>query len=349
MIAALDSTFLDTDATDALISAPVEPQLPKGVDFLWLELTGKCNLQCIHCYAESGPQLRAVNETMAFEDWERVLLDAFSLGCREVQFIGGEPTIYPHLVGLIAAAHSIGYSFIEVFTNGTNFSPRLKEALKEFNVSLAFSVYSLKQEIHEAVTLRPGSLNKTLDNIRWTVAADLPVRAGIIDVDINSHTVEDTRSFLKQLGINSVSVDRLRGIGRGALSKKSQASQTDELCGECWKGKLCVTPSGEAFPCVFSRFCSVGNVREGLTSILNSNELLSFRSTMMSRVHPQEAQCYPNRTCSPATSCQPEYCNPNYDICNPKCSPHTCNPNCNPSHGGGNCEPTCKPSYRPFG
>jgi len=353
MIAALDVLPSDTDTTDARIFRPNEPQpqpeLPKGIDFLWLELTGKCNLQCIHCYAESGPHLSTANETMTFEDWKRVLVDAFSLGCRNVQLIGGEPTIYPHLVELIAVARSIGYAFIEVFTNGTRFSQRLKEALKDFNVALAFSVYSLRQDIHEAVTLRPGSLDKTIDSIRWTVAAQLPVRVGIIDTQINSDTIEDTRSFLKELGVGSVSVDRVRGVGRGAQSKKSPTSQFDELCGECWKGKLCVTSSGEAFPCVFSRFCSVGDVRNGLASILNTDELATFRSTAMDRVHSQQAQCYPNRTCSPATSCQPEYCNPNYDVCNPKCAPHTCGPNCNPSHGGGNCEPTCKPSYRPFG
>src|SRR5208283_2388709 len=29
--------------------------LLRGLDFLWLELTSRCNLQCVHCYAESGP------------------------------------------------------------------------------------------------------------------------------------------------------------------------------------------------------------------------------------------------------------------------------------------------------
>jgi sulfatase maturation enzyme AslB (radical SAM superfamily) len=34
------------------IDAPV---LSKPLDFLWLELTNRCNLQCTHCYADSGP------------------------------------------------------------------------------------------------------------------------------------------------------------------------------------------------------------------------------------------------------------------------------------------------------
>jgi MoaA/NifB/PqqE/SkfB family radical SAM enzyme len=26
------------------------------LSFLWLEITGKCQLHCTHCYAESGPR-----------------------------------------------------------------------------------------------------------------------------------------------------------------------------------------------------------------------------------------------------------------------------------------------------
>lgn len=33
--------------------APPEPEAKLG--FVWLELTGKCQLECTHCYADSGP------------------------------------------------------------------------------------------------------------------------------------------------------------------------------------------------------------------------------------------------------------------------------------------------------
>lgn len=326
---------------------PADRAPSEGLDFLWLELTEKCNLQCVHCYAESGPE-RPIHGKINLDDWLRLLHEAFSLGCRQVQFIGGEPTIYPRLPDLIEAAHSLGYELIEVFTNGTHFTSKLKKTFKACQVSVAFSVYSCSGKVHDAVTLGPGSLTKTLESIRWTLESGLPIRAGIIDVGINSDTVEDTRNFLTELGIPVVGVDRLRGVGKGAVSSNAAESQMDELCGECWKRKLCVTPSGDAFPCVFSRFCPVGNVTEGLANVLKADKLLAFRSKMMSMTYSQEALCYPERSCSPATRCTPEYCNPRYDVCNPKCSPHTCGPNCSPAHGDGNCQPTCKPSYQPF-
>jgi hypothetical protein len=43
--------------------------------FLWLEITGKCNLFCAHCYAESGPQSELYGD-MAYGDWTRVIDEA---------------------------------------------------------------------------------------------------------------------------------------------------------------------------------------------------------------------------------------------------------------------------------
>ena len=34
--------------------------------FLWLEITGKCQLECTHCYADSGP--KGTHGTMATRD-----------------------------------------------------------------------------------------------------------------------------------------------------------------------------------------------------------------------------------------------------------------------------------------
>ena len=68
--------------------------------FLWLELTRKCNLECVHCYTDSSPA-RDLYETLGADDWKRALREAATLDCRSVQFIGGEPTLHPELPDLI--------------------------------------------------------------------------------------------------------------------------------------------------------------------------------------------------------------------------------------------------------
>jgi len=330
-----------------------EPDTLHGLDFLWLELTGKCNLECVHCYANSSPRL-PMNQKMQLEDWKKTLSDANSLGCRKVQFIGGEPTVYPHLTELIEYARLLGFDFVEVFTNGTLFTEKIKQAFLKHQVNLAFSVYSSNESIHDSVTLRRGSYVKTIESLKWALNSGLSVRAAIIDVGINSETVEQTRELLQQLGVTSIGIDRNRGIGRGSSSVKSN-SPMDELCGKCWQGKLCVTPSGDIFPCVFSRFCSVGNIDLGLAEVIQGDSLLNFRSTLKSKIYKAvgstcNPQCGPDCSpaeCSPQTDCGPLTCSPRDAMIDLLISEHgiECSPSGPPCPPARPCRPTegCKP------
>src|SRR5713226_7179053 len=88
----------------------------EGLNFLWLEITRRCNLTCEHCYASSGPGLPLI-ERMECADWCQVLDEARAVGCRRVQFIGGEPTVHPDLGRLLEHATRVGFRHCEVFTN----------------------------------------------------------------------------------------------------------------------------------------------------------------------------------------------------------------------------------------
>lgn len=340
-----------------------------GLNFLWLEITEKCNLTCVHCYADSHPT-KPLLGAMGRADWMRVLDEAAELGCRRVQFIGGEPTLHPDLPDLIEQARRLGFEDIEVYTNGIHFKPRLKDVFVHERVALAFSVYATDPEVHDLVTQRAGSFVRTIDSIKWALGRGLEVRAGVIETDVNAGQGDATRELLEQMGVGHVGIDRRRGIGRGAAKTKTRDVQLGELCGQCWQGKLCVTPSGNAFPCVFSRFCTVGSVAIGLSSLLGRRELLDFQDEVreLQEVRERSAQscepfsppvCQPKRPwCTPDAKCNPEQevrltdatadcepfsppvCKPNRTVCNPDlpCSPDTackpntpCNPDCVPS------------------
>jgi organic radical activating enzyme len=255
-----------------------------GLDFLWLELTSKCNLQCVHCYAESSPKAPLIQQ-MTSADWLRMLREASAAGCRNVQFIGGEPTTYPKLSELIGEARTLKYDYVEVFTNGTMFTDRIKHAFIAHKVNLAFSVYAETALIHDAITLHRGSFEKTMANIKWALTQGLKVRAAIIKMTENASEIEKTRAFLQDFGINEIQVDRLRGVGRGAMGKEI-CSPEDELCGRCWEGKLCITAEGKMFPCIFARFQQVGTVHNGIKSAIEGKPLCDFRSGLRSKAVP---------------------------------------------------------------
>ena len=286
-----------------------------GLDFPWLEITRKCDLRCVHCYTEASAEL-PLRGSMTRDDWRRILEEGFAAGCRAVQFIGGEPTLHPDLPDFIADAKSVGYEFIEVFTNGTVMNDAVMRALEQFQVNLAFSVYADDASAHDAVTAKKGSFSKTIGNIRNAVRRGLKVRAGIIAMDGNAEKVEGTRALLKDLGVTSVGVDRVRGIGRGG-DFVPHHDPLSELCGSCWKGKLRIDPDGRVSPCVFSGFYNTGNAKDGLANIMSGAELREFRSQMRTK-ELERGWCMPNM-------CHPETCRPATGPCVPDCAP-SCNP-----------------------
>jgi MoaA/NifB/PqqE/SkfB family radical SAM enzyme len=189
----------------------------------------------------------------------------------------------------------------------------MKAVFRKERVHLAFSLYSVDPLLHESITLQHGSFKRTLSSIRWAVANDLPTRAAIIAMKRNESSVEETRQFLADVGVQEVVVDGIRGVGRGS-SEAVSADPMDELCGECWNGKLCVTGSGDVYPCIMARFARVGRTNEGLDHLIRTTELVAFRSQVFRRHAASlslryESGCSPNVPdrikCAPQVPCGP--------------------------------------------
>jgi MoaA/NifB/PqqE/SkfB family radical SAM enzyme len=304
------------------------------LSFLWLEITAKCSLCCTHCYAESGPQAELYG-SMAYGDWTRVLDEAAGLGCRSVQFIGGEPTMHPRLHDLVDHANHRGFAFIEVFTNATRLGKELLGCFQRNGVHVATSFYSDDPTVHEQVTQGQGSWQRTVRGIESVLAAGLLLRVGVIETERNAGHGPRAIEFLRTFGVQNARIDRERGVGRGKLVHlAADGERYEELCGECWKGKLCVTSTGEVFPCVFARATRLGDVKAGLWGILRTTRLTDFRRKVRA-LH----ECGP--TCNPS-GCDPGRSDPGAvgQQCTPlaKCNPDACNPN--------NCPPPVTPVLR---
>jgi MoaA/NifB/PqqE/SkfB family radical SAM enzyme len=264
------------------------------VQRIWAELTGNCQLACIHCYADSGPS--GSHGRMTAGNWMDVVDDAKSLGASMVQFIGGEPTMHPQFPAILRHAVRTGIE-IEVYTNLVHVTNEVWDLLTAPNVSLAFSYYSRDTAQHNAVTMR-NSHSATRRNAARAVSLGIPIRAGVIDTGAGQ--VDGAKEDLRALGITRMGVDRIRAVGRGGGNDMS------ELCGRCGQGVAAVSPDGEVWPCVFSRWMPVGNV------LINSlAEIMAGRAmadAVASIPDGRRGDCEPDAQCSPGSppsSCQP--------------------------------------------
>ena len=281
----------------------------EGLRFLWLELTSRCNLQCTHCYSESGPQPET-EDLLTEADYRGLIESAAAMSCRRLQFIGGEPTIRPELPELIEYARANNFEFIEVYTNATHVSDELLACFVRNCVAVATSFYADDPAVHDAITKKRGSHAATARTIKRMIHAGLTVRASIIVMDQNRDRVEQTKEFLRSLGVENIGSDRVRAFGRGESLSPDAACGSDlsELCGNCWRGSVVVTPEGVVAPCIMARKWGVGSVREqSFASLVESTTLRGIRERIFEEVWVPidvAVQCPPHH-CNPYISCSP--------------------------------------------
>lgn len=309
------------------------------LSFVWLEVTGKCQLHCAHCYAESGPS--GTQGRMGTVDWIRVIDQAVGLDVKTVQFIGGEPTLHPDLVMLVTHAVNSGLQ-VEIFSNLVHIRPSLWEFFLVSGVSLATSYYSDDLGRHEEITGRRGSHAKTRANIAEAVRREIPLRVGIIDLG-GEQRWRQAVAELTALGVSEIGADRLRQVGRGIRDAKQDM---DQLCGNCVSGVAAISPTGDVWPCVFTRWMPSGNVLEcSLAEILNGG-LRESRHLLMAWFAERDQVQACNPRCSP--NCEPIDCGPRCGPMVPACGPKECSPSrqfCSPNYPGP--DRRCAPREQP--
>ncbi|WP_043614069.1 radical SAM protein [Nonomuraea candida] len=271
--------------------------------FLWLELTGKCQLDCVQCYADSGPS--GTHGSMDYSDWISVIDQAAALGTRLVQFIGGEPTLHPGLPGLIA--HALDRDVrVEVYSNLVHVTRALWETFAQPGVQLATSFYTDDPVQHRQITGRP-TLARTLENITRALALNIPLRVGMVHVNPGQR-IDEAKTLLHHLGVEKIGTDRLRVLGRPS---RGRACDISELCGNCGRKSAAVLPGGTVTPCPLSRWMTSGvDVRQaGLPAAL---------AAMRPHAEQIAATVRPIRMCGPDNDGQ---CNPCEPSCTPGCDP----------------------------
>ena len=284
------------------------PFLEPNFHSLSLELTRRCNLQCIHCYAESGEKPNA--EDLGLEDWRQPVRDAAELGCRRVMFTGGEPLLVKDLLcELIEYASDTGMH-ITVATNATLITDEMSKVFYRFGVRVAVSLYGPNAEVHDWVTRVPGSFEATANNVVKLRVRGVPMGIAMTVMRENQDYVEETERFARDcLNATAFVAAPILPIGRGCLNdlvssaegflrvasekliqaasegrvrlpvrimpvfpRVRRANFVARLSGTCWSGCLCITSTGDAIPCPAARQLVLGHVkRSRLQAIISSD------------------------------------------------------------------------------
>src|SRR5579862_8852701 len=122
-------------------SAPLVDSFGRLHDNLRISVTDRCNIRCFYCMPESGVQFQPREQILSFEEIEKFVRVAVTLGVRKLRITGGEPLVRKNLSTLIRKLASIeGIQDLALTTNGVLLGAQAQElydaGLRRLNIHL---------------------------------------------------------------------------------------------------------------------------------------------------------------------------------------------------------------------
>ena len=155
----------------------------RGITYLRIAVTDKCNFRCVYCMPEEGVPARAHDELLSAEEIARFVRIAAAEGVRCVRLTGGEPLVSHRIVPLIRDIRAIPQiEDISLTTNGA-LLPRMAAELKDAGLDrVNISLDTLDPAQFSAIT-RLGRLEQTLAGIDAALAYGFePVKVNCVVV-----------------------------------------------------------------------------------------------------------------------------------------------------------------------
>jgi AdoMet-dependent heme synthase len=251
-----------------------------------LDLTYRCNERCVHCYLDHDD-----HGEMTTAEIKHLLDEMAEAGVFILTLSGGEIFLRKDFFDLLEHARRLMFC-VKLKTNAVLIREREAARLHELGVeSIQISIYSHRPEVHDAITLIPGSLKRSVAAIKFLKSQGLKVIIANVLMTQNMQDYPGVRALAAELGVEcsldptvTPMMDGNRstvalGVDQGALRQvfrdTALVGDVDEFCaipapaGEdemestpCSAGHTAcyVSPYGEVFPCVQFPL-PTGNVR----------------------------------------------------------------------------------------
>lgn len=290
-----------------------------------IEFSRVCNFRCSYCYVEEKKERASELSRVEIKD---VILQAKELGARKIIILGGEPSIYPHLVEMIGFLSGNGLT-IEMFTNGTGIDKELATVLARHKVRIALKMNSQDGHIQDALAGKKGASVIIAQALAALKEAGYPSRELFLAVStiICRQNIQELPAMWQWLREENIEpyfevitpqagaltnswlgvapgelkelFDRLAAIDQGQFNRNWEP-QPPLVGNKCMRHQVScvVTATGDVMPCVGVTI-ALDNIRQKtLAHILKNSEVVNnlknYRQTIKGacRSCDKAAECY---------------------------------------------------------
>lgn len=212
------------------LSEPLKDQFGRSIQYLRISVTDRCNFRCVYCMPAEGLAWLPKQEILSYEEIVEVVRQLAPLGLRRLRITGGEPTIRPDLVRLIAMLRAEpGIEDIALSTNGAKL-PAMSRELRAAGLDrVNISADSLRPERIVAIARRDLKFDP-LRAFEAAIDAGLePVKVNVVVMrGLNDDEVEDFARLTQGLPIH-VRFIELMPVGEMAHLTDEHIVPSDEV------------------------------------------------------------------------------------------------------------------------
>lgn len=194
-------------------------------DYITLELTKKCLLNCSHCYLDKTEKIEISEKKI-----HKILDDLISIKVSTIQLTGGEPMLYPQIEYVIDTLVNNG---IKVLITTSGFYPPEKEdyilgLISKIQKNHGFVQVSLDglKDTHNSIRKNRSCFERTINVIQKLVKMNIEVHTAMCVQKINFSEVEAVTALVQTLGVK---LHRISNIIEEGNATKEILVNTEEL------------------------------------------------------------------------------------------------------------------------
>lgn len=288
---------------------------------LHIEITSKCNEKCVHCYIPHENKLHDIDTALFYN----ILDQCKKMNLLHLTISGGEPMVHHDFIHFLKKCNEYNFS-INVLSNLTLLSkPVINEMKRNPLLSVQTSLYSMNAEIHDNITQKKGSFEKTksailsllqndiptqiscpilkqnidsyIDVVNWGKTHNINVGSDYVIIAKYDHTTQNLSCRLSLDDMKELMNQRIT-IDPQYLEKIKKDSENignmnpdDFVCSVC-HSSICIAENGNVYPCAGWQDYVVGNLKEtSLDDIWCNSEKVEYLRNLRKRDFPKCMKC----------------------------------------------------------
>lgn len=187
--------------------------------------TKKCNLNCVHCYRESGMNVDTGKE-LTTDEGKKLIGEISKAGFRLLILSGGEPLLREDIFELIGAAKDARI-MPAMGTNGTLLTREIADELCSSGLKgIAISIDSLDAAYHDGFRGQQGAFNKAQEGIENALSAGLRVQINMTVTEKNQEEFGKMVSYYEKMGVHAIHPFFLVPTGRALSMEEDSLKET---------------------------------------------------------------------------------------------------------------------------